>query len=91
MGNSQGTGDQVVSVGGKSNIIPASMLCSRIMWSIEEAERMLGQPPNTPQVVVVFQHNYTRRVNMSWLNAFLQNLYRADKFYADKQMLCWSC
>ena len=60
------------------------------MWSIEEAERMLGQPPNTPQVVAVFHHNYTRMVNNAYLNAFLQNLYRADKFYADKQMLCWS-
>ena len=51
MGNDQGVED---SVGGKSMIMVASMLKSRIVQSIEEAERLLGRPPNTPETIVVF-------------------------------------
>ena len=78
------------SAGGKCRIGLASFLKSRICWSIAEAERIKGSPPWTPEVVVVFQRNYTGRINNGWLNAFLQNLYREDLFYADKQFTYWS-
>jgi len=68
----------------------ASMLASRIEWSIAEAERIKGSAPNTPEVVCAFQHNYTHRINNGYMNAFIQNLFREDRFYADKQFELWS-
>ena len=66
------------------------MLRSRIIWCVGEAERIKGSPGTTPEVATVFQHHYGSMINTSWLNAFIQNLYREDTFYADKGMLVWS-
>lgn len=68
MGNDQGVED---SMGGKSMIMVASIFKGRILQSIEEAERLLGKPPNTPQTIVVFMHNHTTLFNNAHINAFL--------------------
>lgn len=61
-----------------------------IFWSIDEAERLKGSPPCNAEIVVVFHKNYTRKIVNGFLNAFLQNLYREDHFYADKAFSVWS-
>jgi len=38
----------------------------------------------------VFFHHYTRMFSNGYINAFLQNIYREDLFYADKGFLVWS-
>ena len=68
----------------------ASILASRICWSIAEAEKLKGSPPCTPEFIVVFQENYGRLINAGYLMAFIQNIYRTDLFYADKQFIFWS-
>ena len=88
MGNTQARDEN--SVGGTCQIGLASMLRSRIIWCVGEAERIKGSPGTTPEVATVFQHHYGNMINTSWLNAFIQNLYREDTFYADKGMLIWS-
>lgn len=90
MGNQQPAGADGQKVTGKCMIGLASMLASRVEWSIAEAERLIGSPPNTPEVICVFQHNYTKQITNGWLNAFIQNLFREDRFYADKQFNRWS-
>ena len=90
MGNKQTNGNTEGKVVGKNMIYVASVLASRLMWSMDEAERIKGSPPNTPEVIVVFHHNFTRIFNMAYLTAFIQNLYREDRFYADKQFEKWS-
>ena len=57
---------------------------------MDEAERLKGSAPNTPEICVVFQKNYTKMIVNGYINAFLQNLYREDYFYADKGFLLWS-
>ena len=68
MGNSQGVED---SVGGQNMIMVAGIFRSRLLQSIEEAERLLGKPPNTPQTIVVFFHHHTTLFNNAHINAFL--------------------
>ena len=78
------------SIGGKCTIKTASFLCSRICWSIAECERLKGSPGSTSEISVVFQRNYTKKINQGYMSAFLQELYREDRFFADKQCLVWS-
>ena len=47
------------------------MFASRLYWSIAEAERLKGSAPITPEVIVVFRENYTRRVMYGFIVAFL--------------------
>ena len=47
------------------------MFSGRLCWSIAEAERIKGSAPNTPEVIVVFRENYTRRVMYGFIVAFL--------------------
>jgi len=54
MGNQIQSGADGGKVVGKCVIGLASILASRIEWSIAEAERLLGCPPNTPEVACVF-------------------------------------
>ena len=51
MGNDQNSEG---SVGGKNMIMVANFYKGAMMQSIEDAERLLGKPPNTPQTFVVF-------------------------------------
>ena len=78
------------SVGGKCVIPVARLLRSRILWCIEEAERLKGSPANLAEISVVFHHNYTRKINNGYMSAFLQNLYREDAYYCDKNHLVHS-
>ena len=78
------------SIGGKCTIKTASFLCSRVCWAIAECERLKGSPGTTSEITVVFHHNYTKKINQGYMSAFLQELYREDRFYADKQHLVWS-
>ena len=81
----------VESVGGRSMLKHVTwFLQNKLLWSIGEAEKMKGSAPTTPEVVVVFFHHYTRLFTNGYINAFLQNLYREDLFYADKGFLLWS-
>ena len=77
-------------VTGMSMITIANFLASRLEWCIAEAERIKGSPPNTPEIVCVFHHNYTSMINNGYLTAFLQNLFREDRFYTDKQFSHYS-
>jgi len=68
----------------------ANDLADSICWAVAEAERLKGSAPNTPEYVVVYQENFGRKVNYGFLNAYINNLYREDLFYADKQFTFWS-
>lgn len=68
MGNSQTNED---SVGGKNLIPAAGLIKNWLFWSIEEAERLKGSAPNTPEVTVVFHRHYTRQIVNGYLNAFI--------------------
>lgn len=63
---------------------------SRLVDSIDIAERLKGSPPNTAEVYVVSVIHYKNQTTIGWVNGFLQNLYREDLFYADKQFTYWS-
>jgi len=65
-------------------------LRSRVLWSIEEAERLKGSAPNTPEIAAVIQINYTTMIAQGYITAFIQNMYRDDNIYADKQFTFWS-
>ena len=69
---------------GKSLITLASMLASKIEWCIAEAERIKGSPASIPEIACVYQHNYCRWMISGAINAFVQNLYREDRFYANR-------
>ena len=62
----------------------ANLLASRLYWSVGEAEKLKGSAPSYPEVIVVYHENYGRLFNNGYLIAFLQNLFREDKLYADK-------
>jgi len=78
------------SVGGKSLIYLPCWMRSRIIDSIDIAERLKGSAPNTAEVFVVTVQEYRNWLTIGWVNAFLQNLYREDLFYADKQFTYWT-
>lgn len=65
-------------------------LRSRLLDSIDIAERLKGSAPNTSEVYTVTAVHYRNTAAMGWCNAFLQNLYREDLFYADKQFTYWT-
>ena len=62
-----------------------SVLASGLYWSIAEAERMVGSAPNTMQVLCVYNMNYTAIIPNGALVAVLQNLFRTDSYYSDKE------
>jgi len=62
----------------------ANLLASRIYWSVGEAERLKGSAPSYPEIIVVYHENFGRLFKNGYLLAFLQNLFREDKLYADK-------
>ena len=66
------------------------LLRSRILSSIAEAERLKGSAPMTAEIIVVFHHDHSRLLSGGYVNAYVQNLYREDLFYADKGFLFWS-
>ena len=74
----------VKSVGGKSLIPLPGFIRTRLFWAIEEAERLKGSPPNTAEVSAVIQMNFTTWIAQGYICAFIQNLYREDKIYADR-------
>ena len=86
MGNTQ-TND---SVGGYSMVYLPGFIRSRIFWSIGEAERLLGRPGDTAEVCSVIYMNYTSSFPMGILWAILQNLYREDQIFCDRQFIYWS-
>ena len=62
-----------------------------VLESIDIAEVLKGSPPNTPECYAVFVvHHRQQRHSMSYFNTLLQNLYREDHFYADKQFNHWT-
>ena len=50
---------------------------------------MLGRPAICTEIIVVFQMNYTKAIN-SFIFAMLQNLYREDLYYVDKEFVHYS-
>ena len=76
--------DDPNSVGGKSQLFIPFFVRSRIIDSIDIAERLKCSPPNTSEVYVVSVVHYRNSSVLGWMNASLQNLYREDLFYADK-------
>ena len=73
----------VKSCGGRSMIPAPGFIRNAIFWSIEECERLLGHPGNTPSITVVFQQNYTKLLNQAVIAALLQNFYREDQIFCD--------
>ena len=61
-------------------------------WSIAEAERLNGgNPATTPEVLVCFfTIRLTSCIPKGYCFGILQNLYREDLFYADKEFTVWS-
>ena len=79
------------SVGGKSMIYLPYFYRSRIIDCIDIAERLKGSPPSTNEIYCVMQIHYRITIGgHGWFNAFLQNLYREDLFYADHKFTFWS-
>lgn len=67
------------------------MISGSIIWSLEEAERLAGGPVSVAEVTVVYLHNYSGLiVNQGYMSAFLQTLYREDRFYANKPFSAYS-
>ena len=60
------------------------------MWSIGEAERLKGSPPDTAEVTSVIYMNYTKKIAMGYIAAFLQNMFREDQIYVDPKLKYWS-
>lgn len=83
MGSTQSTSSTDESCDGKSLIYLPGFIRNRIMWSIEEAERLKGSPGNTPEIVAVVHFNFTTKLTQCYIFAFLNNLYREDRIFAD--------
>ena len=90
MGNSVKRAESDSLVTGSALVSLPSCLKSRMLWSIGEAEKLKGSAPITTEVVVVFQMNYTNLIKRGYLAVFMQNLYREDLFYADREFTVWS-
>ena len=64
---------------------------NRLTWSIGEAERIKGSAPYSTEVVVTYQMTFGNWMfNRGHLGVFLQNLYREDLYYADREFTVWS-
>ena len=60
-------------------------------WSIAEAERIKGSPPNYSEIMCVFEHFYTRQVIIGYAAAIVViNLFREDRIYADEHFEFYS-
>ena len=90
MGSSCCASSDPNSVGGKSMIYLPCCIRSCLLNCINIAEKRKGSPPNTAEVFVVACIDYKFWSTIGWVNAFLQNLYREDLFYADKQFTYWT-
>jgi len=79
------------SAGGKSMVFLPYFYRSRIIDCIDIAERLKGSPPSTSDIFCVMSVHYRITYGgQGWFNAFLQNMYREDLFYADKQFTFWT-
>lgn len=58
-------------VGGKSMIYLPFFIRSRIIDSIDIAERLKGSPPTTSEVFTVTVIHYRNNQAQGWVNAFL--------------------
>ena len=65
-------------------------LRSRLLDSMNIAERLKGSPANTVEIYVVTVVHYRNSSPYGWVGAFLQNLYREDLYYADPQFTFWT-
>ena len=55
------------------------------------AERLKGSPPSTPEIIVAYRDNFPDHLFMIiGVMMILNDLYRADMFYADKKSLYYS-
>ena len=76
---------------GRSLHFVAKLFAPSMEWSIAEAERIKGSPPNYPEIICVFEHFYTRSVIVGYVAAIvIVNLFREDRFYADEHFERWS-
>lgn len=55
-----------------------------MLWSVGEAERLKGSPPNIGEIVTVFHYNYTAWLNQGFFIAIFQNMFREDTFYSNE-------
>ena len=69
----------------------------RILHCIKQAEIILNDKLNkvvavvqVPEIHAVWTNTYEEQVDMVTLIMQIQNLYREDLFYADRQMTGWS-
>lgn len=77
-------------VGGKSMIYIPFFIRSRILDSIAIAEKLCGTPPDSSSVHCASRIHYKLPFSFGMFNCIIQNLYREDLFYADKQFTVWS-
>ena len=77
-------------VGGKSMIYIPFFIRSRILDCIDIAEKLCGFPPDSASVHCVSRIHYKLPFSFGLFNCLIQNLFREDLFYADKQFTFWS-
>ena len=63
---------------------------TRVLDSINIAEKLKGSPPTCSEIYTVFLVHYRINQAMSWFFAILNNMYREDKIYADKAFTYYS-
>jgi hypothetical protein len=63
---------------------------SRLIDSIDIAETLCKESPDTAAIATVFNIHYKGPLTMGMVNVSLQNLYREDLFYADKMFTAWT-
>lgn len=65
----------------------------KLMECMDIAEELKGKPPTGMDIYIVSCEKYGNRheiIQYPWFVAFLQNMYREDKFYADPNFTCWT-
>ena len=70
--------------------LPVRMLVLKCM---DIAEELKGKPSTGADIYIVSCERYGNKheyIQYPWFVAFLQNMYREDKFYADPNFTCWT-
>jgi hypothetical protein len=65
-----------------------------IFSAVEIAEKKLARPASFTEIhtclVIIYGHWGFKWINFGYVNAFLQNMYREDIFYSDKNFVYWT-
>lgn len=85
---------QSSELGGKSMYPIPGFIRNTIFAAVNDAEKLLGRPGNFNEIYEVYYHNYSAFgfgiIEVGYVCAIMQNLYREDIFYCDEQFVFWS-